>query len=101
MREQRDLLAVCEPAADALGETFEQLDELLVTLGAGAPCLHAQRSAARLSKPAAAAPLVNDVFETAVILGEDAGVSVSLPLVEDAVVTEVASALVANLLDLS
>jgi two-component system, OmpR family, sensor kinase len=31
-------------------------------------------------------PLVRDVFETAVILGEDAGVSVSLPLVEDAIV---------------
>jgi two-component system OmpR family sensor kinase len=31
-------------------------------------------------------PLIRDVFETAVILGEDAGVSVSLPLVEDAVV---------------
>ena len=31
-------------------------------------------------------PLVADVFETAVILGEDAGVTVSLPLVEDAVV---------------
>jgi two-component system OmpR family sensor kinase len=31
-------------------------------------------------------PLVRDVFETAVILGEDAGVSVSLPLVEDAVI---------------
>jgi signal transduction histidine kinase len=31
-------------------------------------------------------PLVRDVFETAVILGEDAGVSVSMPLVEDAVV---------------
>jgi signal transduction histidine kinase len=31
-------------------------------------------------------PLVRDVFETAVILGEDSGVSVSLPLVEDAVV---------------
>ncbi len=31
-------------------------------------------------------PLVRDVFETAVILGEDAGVTVSLPLVEDAVV---------------
>jgi len=30
--------------------------------------------------------LVRDVFETAVILGEDAEVSVSLPLVEDAVV---------------
>jgi signal transduction histidine kinase len=29
-------------------------------------------------------PLVRDVYETAVILGEDAGVSVSLPLVEDA-----------------
>lgn len=29
-------------------------------------------------------PLVRDVFETALILGEDAGVSVSLPLVEDA-----------------
>lgn len=32
-------------------------------------------------------PLVRDVFETALILGEDAGVSVSLPLVEDAVVS--------------
>jgi two-component system OmpR family sensor kinase len=31
-------------------------------------------------------PLIRDVFETAVILGEDAGVTVSLPLVEDAVV---------------
>jgi two-component system OmpR family sensor kinase len=31
-------------------------------------------------------PLARDVFETGVILGEDAGVSVSLPLVEDAVV---------------
>jgi two-component system OmpR family sensor kinase len=31
-------------------------------------------------------PLVRDVFETAVILGEDAGLRVSLPLVEDAVV---------------
>jgi signal transduction histidine kinase len=31
-------------------------------------------------------PLIRDVFETGVILGEDAGVSVSLPLVEDAVV---------------
>jgi signal transduction histidine kinase len=31
-------------------------------------------------------PLVRDAFETAMILGEDAGVSVSLPLVEDAVV---------------
>lgn len=31
-------------------------------------------------------PLVRDVFETAVILGEDAGVSVSLPLVEDATI---------------
>ena len=30
--------------------------------------------------------LVRDVFETALILGEDAGVTVSLPLVEDAVV---------------
>ncbi|MGH7679347.1 MAG: sensor histidine kinase, partial [Gemmatimonadaceae bacterium] len=31
-------------------------------------------------------PLVRDVFETAVILGEDASVTVALPLVEDAVV---------------
>ena len=31
-------------------------------------------------------PLVRDVFETALILGEDAGVTVSLPLVEDTVV---------------
>ena len=31
-------------------------------------------------------PLARDVFETALILGEDAGVTVSLPLVEDAVV---------------
>lgn len=31
-------------------------------------------------------PLIRDVYETAVILGEDAGVSVALPLVEDAVV---------------
>jgi len=31
-------------------------------------------------------PLARDVFETALILGEDAGVTVSLPLVEDAVI---------------
>jgi two-component system, OmpR family, sensor kinase len=31
-------------------------------------------------------PLVRDVFETALILGEDAGLTVSLPLVENAVV---------------
>ncbi|MEX2177990.1 MAG: HAMP domain-containing sensor histidine kinase [Gemmatimonadaceae bacterium] len=31
-------------------------------------------------------PLVRDVFETAVILGESAGVTISLPLVEDALV---------------
>lgn len=31
-------------------------------------------------------PLVRDVFETALILGEDAGVSVTLPIVEDAVI---------------
>ena len=31
-------------------------------------------------------PIVRDVFETALILGEDAGVTVTLPLVEDAVV---------------
>jgi signal transduction histidine kinase len=31
-------------------------------------------------------PLARDVFETALILGEDAGVTVSLPLVENAVV---------------
>ena len=31
-------------------------------------------------------PVVRDVFETAVILGEDAGVTVALPLVEDAIV---------------
>ena len=37
-------------------------------------------------EPVQMEPLVRDVYETAVILGEDAGVSVSLPLVEDAVV---------------
>ena len=37
-------------------------------------------------EPTALEPLVRDVFETAVILGEGAGVTVALPLVEDAVV---------------
>ena len=37
-------------------------------------------------EPIALEPLVRDVFETALILGEDAGVTVSLPLVEEAVV---------------
>ena len=37
-------------------------------------------------EPLSLEPLIRDVFETALILGEDAGVSVSLPLIEDAVV---------------
>lgn len=37
-------------------------------------------------EPISLEPVVRDVFETALILGEDAGVSVSLPLVEDAVI---------------
>ena len=37
-------------------------------------------------EPFAVAPLVHEVLETAVILGEDAGLQVSLPVVEDAVV---------------
>lgn len=37
-------------------------------------------------EPVQLEPLVRDVYETAMILGEDAGVGVSLPLVEDAVV---------------
>jgi signal transduction histidine kinase len=37
-------------------------------------------------EPISLEPLVRDVFETALILGEDAGVTVSLPLVEDALV---------------
>ena len=37
-------------------------------------------------EPISLEPLVRDVYETALILGEDAGVTVSLPLVEDAVV---------------
>ena len=37
-------------------------------------------------EPFALEPLVHEVFETAVILGEDAGLDVSLPIVEDAVI---------------
>ena len=37
-------------------------------------------------EPTSLEPLVRDVYETALILGEDAGVTVSLPLVEDAVI---------------
>jgi two-component system, OmpR family, sensor kinase len=37
-------------------------------------------------EPIALEPLVHEVFETAVILGEDAGLEVSLPAVEDATV---------------
>ena len=37
-------------------------------------------------EPITMEPLVRDVYETALILGEDAGVTVSLPLVEDAVI---------------
>ena len=37
-------------------------------------------------EPFALEPLVHEVFETAVILGEDAGLEVSLPVVEDATI---------------
>ena len=37
-------------------------------------------------EPVSLAPLVRDVFETAVILGEDAGLSIELPLCDEAIV---------------
>jgi signal transduction histidine kinase len=69
-----------EEAMQEIARMSDLVDSLLTLARADEGRFDLHREPLRLE------PLVRDVFETAVILGEDAGVSVSLPLVEDAVV---------------
>ena len=68
---------------EALGETTrmaELVDQLLTLARADEGRFDIHR------EPVALGPLVREVFETAIILGESSGLSVSLPVVEDATV---------------
>jgi signal transduction histidine kinase len=69
-----------EEAMQEIARMSDLVDSLLTLARADEGRFDLHREPIRLE------PLVHDVFETAVILGEDAGVTVSLPLVEDAVV---------------
>jgi len=82
-----DSSARSDERMEALEEAMQEIarmsglvDSLLTLARADEGRFDLHREALRLE------PLVRDVFETAVILGEDAGVSISLPLVEDATV---------------
>jgi two-component system OmpR family sensor kinase len=69
-----------EEAMQEIARMSDLVDSLLTLARADEGRFDLHREAIHLE------PLVIDVFETAVILGEDAGVTVALPLVEDAVV---------------
>ncbi len=69
-----------EEAMQEIARMSDLVDSLLTLARADEGRFDLHREALHLE------PLVVDVFETAMILGEDAGVSVSLPLVEDAAV---------------
>jgi two-component system OmpR family sensor kinase len=69
-----------EEAMQEIARMSDLVDSLLTLARADEGRFDLHTEALRLE------PLVIDVFETAVILGEDAGVTVALPLVEDAVV---------------
>jgi len=69
-----------EEAMQEIARMSDLVDSLLTLARADEGRFDLHREPLRLE------PLVRDVFETAVILGEDANVSVSLPLVEDATV---------------
>lgn len=69
-----------EEAMQEIARMSDLVDSLLTLARADEGRFDLHRERLRLE------PLVRDVLETAVILGESGGVSVSLPLVEDAVV---------------
>jgi two-component system OmpR family sensor kinase len=69
-----------EEAMQEIARMSDLVDSLLTLARADEGRFDLHREPLRLE------PLIRDVYETAVILGEDADVSVSLPLVEDAVV---------------
>lgn len=67
-----------EEAIQEIARMSDLVDSLLTLARADEGRFDLHRERLRLE------PLVRDVFETALILGEDAGVTVTLPLVEDA-----------------
>jgi signal transduction histidine kinase len=69
-----------EEAMQEIARMADLVDSLLTLARADEGRFDLHREAVQLE------PLVREAFETALILGEDAGVSVSLPLVEDAVI---------------
>lgn len=80
--------------ATSRGERMQALEEAMQEIARMSDLVDSLLTLARADEgrfdlhrePISLEPLVRDVYETALILGEDAGVTVSLPLVEDAVV---------------
>jgi len=77
---QHERAEALEEAMQEIARMSDLVDSLLTLARADEGRFDLHREALHLE------PVVRDVYETAVILGEEAGVSVSLPLVEDAVV---------------
>lgn len=77
---QHERMEALEEAMQEIARMSDLVDSLLTLARADEGRFDLHREPVNLE------PLVRDVYETAVILGEEAGVSVSLPLVEDAVV---------------
>ena len=77
---QRERMEALEEAMQEIARMSDLVNSLLTLARADEGRFDLVREPLRLE------PLVRDVFETGVILGENAGVSVSLPLVEDAAV---------------
>lgn len=75
---QDERMQALEEAMQEITRMSDLVDSLLTLARADEGRFDLHREPLRLE------PLIRDVYETAVILGEDAGVSVSLPLVEDA-----------------
>ena len=77
---QADRLVALEEALQEVARMSNLVDSLLTLARADEGRFDLHREPVQLE------PLVREVFETAVILGEEAGVSVTLPLVEDGMV---------------
>ncbi|MDB4908273.1 MAG: ATP-binding region ATPase domain protein [Gemmatimonadetes bacterium] len=77
---QGDRLVALEEALQEVARMSNLVDSLLTLARADEGRFDLHREPVQLE------PLIRDVFETAVILGEEAGVSVTLPLVEDGMV---------------
>jgi two-component system, OmpR family, sensor kinase len=86
-----DVERAMHPSA-AADERFQVLEEAMQEIARMSDLVDSLLTLARadegrfdlVREPVALEPLVRDVYETALILGEGAGVSVSLPLVEEA-----------------